>query len=127
MRVELRKNTRFEDFGRVECNDLSPMSGILDDISMDGCKVHYDAPVNFSFEADYELRVRFSRFPTEPLTLIAHPEWSRENGGTTEIGFSVLRSPDTARFEEYVAWLHKENLDPDAISPVSEEEKCLFV
>ena len=52
MQTELRKNTRFEDFGRIECEDLGPVSGILDDISMNGCKVHFDVPVNVNLEND---------------------------------------------------------------------------
>ena len=127
MQTELRKNTRFEDFGRIECEDLGPVSGILDDISMNGCKVHFDVPVNVNLENDYELHVRLSRFPTEELVLMAHPEWSKEEDGTIDIGFSVLRSPDTGRLEKYVKQLYEEKADIDSDGIPQEEETCLFV
>lgn len=127
MHVELRKNTRFEDFGRIECEDLCPVHGVLDDISMEGCKTHFDAPVTLSFDNDYELCVRLSRFPAEALVLMCHPEWSREKDGTTEIGFSILRSPDTARLESYITQLHQEQQEIASDGLPQEEDQCLFV
>ena len=127
MHVELRKDTRFEDFGRIECEALSPVKGVLEDISFNGCKVHFDVPVTVNFENDYELYVRLSRFPTEEIVLMAHPEWTREIETVTEIGFSFLRSPDSARLEEYVKQLHaeQEEINDDGIP--KEEDACLFV
>lgn len=127
MQMNLRKNARFDDFGRISCGDLCPVSGVLDDISMDGCKVHFDAPVTLSLENDYELRVRLSRFPTEELVLMCHPEWSRQNDTATEIGFSILRSPDTARLESYITQLRQEQQEMASDGLPQEEDQCLFV
>ncbi len=127
MHVELRKNARFEHFGHVACDDLSPVVGVLDDISINGCRVHFDVPVTLSFEADYEVRLRLSRFPTEELSLICHPVWSREDDGTTTIGFFILRSPDTVRLESFVAQLRQEKQEIDDDGLPQEGERCLFV
>jgi len=127
MQVDLRKDTRFEDFGRIECDELSPVSGILDDISLNGCKIHYDVPVSVNLENDYELHVRLSRDPSEEIILISHPEWVRKTDSTTLIGFSILRSPDSARLDEYVSQLHAEQKEiSDDVVP-QEEDSCLFV
>lgn len=127
MQVDLRKDTRFEDFGRIECDGLSPVSGILDDISLNGCKVHYDVPVSVNLESDYELHVRLSRDPSEEIILISHPEWVRKTDSTTLIGFSILRSPDSARLDEYVSQLNAEQKEiSDDVVP-QEEDSCLFV
>lgn len=127
MHVELRKNARFEHFGHVACDGLCPVVGVLDDISISGCRMHFDAPVTLSFETDYEVRVRLSRFPTEALSLICHPVWMREDGGTTIIGFFVLRSPDTVRLESFVAQLRQEKQEIDDDGLPQAEEQCLFV
>ncbi len=127
MQTELRRNIRFEDFGRIDCEDLGPVNGILEDISMEGCKVHFDVPVSVNLENDYELRVRLSRFPTEELVLMAHPEWAKESDGATDIGFSILRSPDTARLEKYVRQLYEEQADIDSDGLPQDEDTCLFV
>ncbi|MBQ7158416.1 MAG: hypothetical protein IJS09_03185 [Treponema sp.] len=127
MQVELRKNTRFEEFGRIDCEALGPVSGVLDDISVSGCRVHFDIPVTVNLENDYELHVRLSRFPSEELVLITHPEWTQETENSTKIGFSILRSPDTSRLEEYVTLLHAEKKEIDSDGIPQEEDKCLFV
>ena len=124
---ELRKNARFEDFGRVECPEICVVSGILDDISLDGCKVHFDAPINLSLEDDYELRVRFSRFPQDILVLMAHPQWTKEDGNMTSIGFAILRSPDTAKLDSYISQLKEEEARPVDADMLPEESTCLFV
>jgi len=39
------------------------------------------------------------------FTLLCHPRWVKEDRGATEIGFSILRSPDSVYLSEYVAGL----------------------
>lgn len=127
MRSELRKNARFEDFGKVECPEICVVTGILDDISLDGCKVHFDAPIILSLEDDYELHVRFSRFPQEVLTLMAHPQWTKEEGNMNSVGFAILRSPDTAKLDSYINKLKEEEDTPLDADMLPEESSCLFV
>lgn len=109
-----RKSVRFEDFGRVECPEICPVAGFLDDISLNGCKIHFDMPVSLNMEDDYELKIRLSRFSTEIFTFFAHPQWERQNdGGSSEIGFLLLHSPDTSKLETYINELKKESETSD--------------
>ncbi len=127
MLSESRKNTRFEDFGRVECPEICVVNGILDDISLDGCKVHFDAPINLSLEDDYQLKVRFSRFPQDVLTLMAHPQWTKEEGNMNSVGFEIMRSPDTAKLDSYITRLTAEESESPDADMLPEESSCLFV
>ena len=128
MKGELRKDVRFEDFGRVECNDLCPFSGVLDDISISGCKIHYDTPVNLDMDKDYELRIRLSRATLEPLDLVCHPQWQKQmEDSSIQIGFLFLTSPDTVRLNVYINHLHEEEKSSEIDSVLPEEEPCQFV
>ena len=44
MNANFRKDIRFSDFGRAECLQICPVPGALEDISLSGCRIHYEAP-----------------------------------------------------------------------------------
>lgn|SRR5574344_248042 len=111
MCAEARKDVRYTDIGRVDCAELCVLPGVLDDISLQGCKIHYDTSVSVNMDNDYEVHIRPSRSVLEPIVLLCHPQWVRDIGSTTEIGFKVLRSPDTAKLTSYIEKLHAENDD----------------
>ncbi len=111
MRADCRKNVRYTDIGRVDCADLCAIPGVLDDISLQGCKIHFDTSVAVNMDNDYELHVRPSRNVLDPIVLLCHPQWVRDIGSTTEIGFLVLRSPDSAKLASYIEKLHEESDD----------------
>jgi len=71
--------------------------------------VHYPFAVVVDLDSDYEIKVMPSRIAGEmhkaPFTLLCHPRWVKEDRGATEIGFSILRSPDSVYLSEYVAGL----------------------
>ena len=128
MSGDLRKDIRFEDFGRVECMELCPVSGVLDDISISGCKVHYDAPVTLDMENEYELKIRLSRATLKPLILVCRPQWYKtQSESSTQIGFYILRSPDTTRLQEYIQQLHEEQKSSELDAVLPKEEPCQFV
>jgi hypothetical protein len=105
----MRKSMRFADIGRIDAPQICALPGVLDNISREGCKIHYMFPVVIDLENDYEVRITPSSSPMKPFTLLCHPQWVKENKGITEIGLSILRSPEYSRFVEYV-----NNLDSDA-------------
>lgn len=99
-----RKEERFLDIGRVDAVDICSLPGVLDDISLSGCKVHFPVPVSIDEENDYEMHIRpASKCTLEPFVLICHPEWKivKENN-ETQIGFSILRSPDSPQLASYI-------------------------
>jgi len=124
MGIENRQDTRYPDFGRVECDEISIVSGILRDISLNGCKVHFDVPVSFDPDNEYDIRVRLSRENLEPLELVCHPQWMNTMNGATDIGFEIMHSKDSKRLENYIKLLSK---DSDSSTEIIEDTSCQFV
>ena len=128
MTSESRKDIRFDDFGRVECPELCVVGGILEDVSMNGCKIQFNAPVSLNAEEDYELKVRLSKNPGTPLTLICHPQWQKViDGQTHEIGFEILHSPDSGRLHDYISHLYSEQSEYNDQDIIPVETECQFV
>lgn len=107
MRLEKRRNPRFEVLGRVHCKELSPLSGSLVDVSLHGCKIFYNLPVTVRLEDEYEISLQISDSEDDSITLICCPVWVNEDSGKTAMGMSVLRSPDSEKFAKYVSRLDK--------------------
>lgn len=124
MGIENRGAERFQDFGRVDCQDLCLASGILEDISLKGCKVRFNVPVSFDPDNEYEIKVRLSRETLEPLELLCKPQWSRTVENATDIGFEFLHSKDTSRLESYIKILSD---DKHSSQPIIEDTSCQFV
>ena len=103
MVVDKRKDERFDDIGRAEAHNLCALPGFLVDISMLGCRVRFPANFEVSTEKDVELKILTARKgSSQPITLIAHPQWSRSESDSTEIGFKFLRSPGTRELYKYI-------------------------
>ena len=50
MDQENRLHTRYEEIGRVTASELCALPAVLDDISLNGCKIHYSFPVVVDLE-----------------------------------------------------------------------------
>jgi hypothetical protein len=125
--IKERKAVRFPDIGRVIAPELCALPGVLDNISREGCKVHFPIPVVVDLDNDYELRIQTAhKIPDNQLVLLGHPQWVKEDRKMTEIGFKILPSPDYARFSEYIDKLcrdrESQNSDVQIIGSV-----CRFV
>ena len=109
MHTAARKSVRYDDIGRIDAPQICALPGVLDNISKEGCKVHYPFAVVVDLDSDYEIKVMPSRIAGEmhkaPFTLLCHPRWVKEDKGITEIGFRILRSPDSVHLSEYIASL----------------------
>ncbi len=107
---ELRKDIRFADFGRVDCPALSPIPGVLSDVSEGGLKATFPVPVEIDMsdmkKDEFELSVRLSSFGSVSLDLLAIPVWvfNNNSGGnsSTQIGFSLLPAKDFGTYSEYI-------------------------
>jgi hypothetical protein len=123
-----RKLPRFADFGRVSAPGLCIFPGVLDNISLEGCRVRFPAEVKPDSDSDYTVQILPSRkMSGGPLTLICHPMWKTVKGGTTCIGFMILRSPDTVRLADYIDDLDREaELDEDIENRIKDTE-CQFI
>lgn len=125
MAYTIRQSLRYADIGRIDAPSLCALPGVLDNISREGCRIHYTVPVVVDLESDYELKVTLAAKPSETFSLLCHPRWAREDSGNTEIGFSVLRSPDYAKFAERAALLAKTERGDAGEAPAG--GSCQFV
>ncbi len=126
MAIEHRADERYEDFGKVDAEDLCSLPGILDDISMKGCRVHFPVPVSLDMENQYNLNISLPQEGSRPLRLICNPQWKKMNDSETEIGFRFMRSPDTPRLASYIGEKQGETED-DSIYSMIIGNKAVFV
>lgn len=123
-----RKSERFDDFARVECNELCIVNGSLTDISKDGFKAEFNAPCNVDNEKEYKVLLRLSRVNAAPLELMVRPMWSKFRDGKTKIGFLILHSKDTSRLEKYIIMLKDDQNSEDEITGiVAFDTESLFI
>ena len=128
MDFNFRKDIRFNDFGRAECTEISPVAGALEDISLSGCKVHYDAPVSINMENDYEIHFRLSRAGKDALVLMCHPQWfNQKDDGSSEVGFLFLHSLDSEALQSYILQLQKEEIVEKFDRIMPQGDTCQFV
>lgn len=117
MAQENRQSTRYTEIGRVNAPEICAISGILDDISAEGCKIHYSFPVVLDLENEYELKISPLHNSDEtPLNLICIPQWVNEKDGNTFIGFKITYSPDANRLSDFIKYL--KNLSTDQIPAI---------
>lgn len=122
-----RKSERYEDFARVICNELCIVSGVLTDISDGGFRAEFNAPCTLDNEREYNVQLRLSRISTEPLNLIVRPVWSKFSEGKTSIGFLLLHSKDTSRFEKYIIMLKNDKNSDNDTGIASFDSDSLFI
>ena len=118
MEQENRLHTRYEEIGRISAPEICALPGILDDISLNGCKVHYSFPVVVNLENEYDVKISPLHGSTSsPLNLICSPQWVNENGGNTFIGFKIHYSPDAHKLENFIKYLEAISKDdlPDIV------------
>lgn len=116
MRVEKRKNIRFDDIGKVESPELCLFSGVLVDVSKQGCRVRFPTSLEIDTEMDYELKISPVRYNcTDCFLIMARPIWHSSTDDFTEIGFAILHSPSLKKYDSYVDKLleEKQNMDSE--------------
>ncbi|MCR4790720.1 MAG: PilZ domain-containing protein [Treponemataceae bacterium] len=115
MDKELRRHTRFVEIGRVDAPDVCLFSGILVDISLNGCKVRFPAKLEIDADVEYELKILTARKDfSAPFILIANVSWLKNTENSCDVGFSIIRSPSTREFEKYIQSLEDEKADEEA-------------
>ena len=78
MDQENRLHTRYEEIGRITAPEICALPGILDDISLTGCKVHYSFPVVVDLENEYDVKISpLHGASGTPLNLICTPQCIR--------------------------------------------------
>ena len=102
------RNHRYPEIGRVIAPELCALPGILDNISYDGCKIHFPVSVVVDLDTEYMIKIALTRSLEEsPLQLMCKPMWVTEDKGVTQIGLQILYSPDDARLREFISYLQE--------------------
>ncbi len=118
MNQENRSHTRYEEIGRVTAPEICALPAVLDDISLNGCKIHYSFPVVVDLENEYDVKIApLHSAESTPLNLICMPQWVKEQEGSTFIGFKILYSPDANRLADFIKVLESMAKDdlPDIV------------
>lgn len=109
---ENRSNVRYKEIGHFLAPDLCMLPGIIDDVSLEGCKVHYQFPVTVELSNEYDCQLSPSQNPSEnPLHLKCVPQWVKDTGDKTEIGFKIMYSPDGNKLSDFIDQLKQKNQD----------------
>ena len=109
MIVDKRKHNRIAEIGKVESQDLCLFPGVLVDVSKVGCRVRFPTSFLVDTDIDYEIKLSPVRHNfVEPFFIIARPIWQKTSEDSTEIGFSILRSPSSKKFDSYIDKLLEE-------------------
>jgi len=128
MKTIKRGTDRYVIYGRAEAPDICQIPGILADISKAGCKLRFPLSLSIDMDYDYTVRIIFSEnTKTIPFVLICHPQWVKEENGSTEFGCTFLRSPDTAKLLDYVQKLKIENDAEYEAENFVMENACQFI
>ncbi len=121
--LENRKNPRFNDFGKFECEDISLLPGRLGDISLNGMRVIFNSLEPFVMKNCYKADVRLSKCNGEAIKLLVFPEWRFDsNSGSVknvQVGFSIQHALDYDKLVSYI-----NNMDEsDQIDIESDEDE----
>ena len=105
--------------------ELCALPGTLENISREGCKIHYSFPVAVDLNNDYEAKVTFSRAANESFSLLCHPCWVKNEGNDTNIGFQILPSTDFMRLAKYIEKLGSDS--EDSLSDEISDSTCQII
>lgn len=112
MSEENRQDIRYSEMGRVVSPELCSLPGVLNDISLTGCKINFPCLIKINMDDEYKINVTSTHSQNSfPLQLLCKPVWVKETNNCTEVGFQYLFSPDDARLHELIAVLEEINED----------------
>ena len=117
MQNEKRHQPRFDAIGRVEAKEICIFPGTLINISSTGCRIRFPINVTIDTDEEYELKITFCQnSETKEMILLGQPVNELE-GSSPEIGFKLLRSPDSKMLESLIESFmsEQEELDEDYI------------
>ncbi|MDY3759314.1 MAG: hypothetical protein SOZ72_08050 [Treponema sp.] len=119
MKKTVRQGKRFFEMGRIESSEICALPGVLDDISITGLRTHFPNPVTIDPEKEYHLSLIIAKSTTtREFDLVCEPKWIDEDKSETEIGFSILCSPDTRAFNDFIENLTETNKDTEDVSNI---------
>ncbi len=128
MPVEKRKDVRYKEMGHVEAPLICALSGVLEDVSLSGVKVHFPCPVILDDSKEYELKLKMSQKPKMPaITIFCKMEWSKVTDVQTVFGFRIVKCDDKKLLEEYIDFLKESSQDDENIEDMIPIKGPVFV
>ncbi len=128
MVLDNRKEQRYTDFARADVQELCTLPGILENISLTGCRVRFNLFFQVRKNTEYTIKIQPSRKTgLIPFTLIGTPVWVSQADGGTKIGFHILHSPGSAILRQYLNLLNaaEESVD-DIMDDILLEDTCIL-
>jgi len=103
---ESRRSPRYRTIARVEISRVLGTDGLLKNISITGCCVECTGKIGVQPVAQYQLMVKPEKEShIGPFELQVECKWVRNDGPSTELGFSIIASPKGKQFQHYVDYL----------------------
>ncbi len=123
-----REEERFDEIARIDCTQICALPGVLRNISNSGFNCYFPNPVTVDDETEYSVLMTFSHTDfSKELELICVPQWKIEKESETEIGFKILRSPDSPLLTTFVNSLKDKAKDDSDISELIISPDAEFV
>ena len=106
--IEKRKHTRYQALAKVliKGKGISDEEVLLKDISITGCRIELPANLTIEPNTHYKLKIiPESEAEIESFLLDVEPRWLGAEHSSSEIGFSITKSPKGKQFQRYVDYL----------------------
>ena len=108
--LENRKNPRYRTLAKAKIPGILEGENLLKDLSITGCCVESTVNADIQAETRYQLEVKPERAARiGRFRLVVERKWVRNEGYSTEIGFSIIESPKGRQFQRYVDYLAYRN------------------
>ncbi|MDR0562504.1 MAG: PilZ domain-containing protein [Spirochaetaceae bacterium] len=88
-----RRNPRYYSRARAYIMNVLDEAAIVKDISVTGCSISYNKPVDIKLHEMYVIHVQPENKRLDKFELLAESRWRRVEGESCEIGFSIISSP----------------------------------
>ena len=125
--IELRKNIRYRTMARARIEGVTEGETLLKDISITGCRVECTSYAEIKPHTQYVIEIIPENLANvASFELTAETSWTRSEGYSCEIGFSIIESPKRKqflRYVDYLAWRYTQgNSMTSRISPETPSE-----
>ncbi len=123
-----KREERFEEIARIECSEICALGGGLKNISLHGLECYFPSPVSINYEKEYSVLLKFARADcVKVFDLVCNPKWEKEGEGKTDIGFEIMRSPDSPEFSSFIENLSEKSKISDSISDMIISSDAEFI
>lgn len=128
MEQERRRHPRFCDVGRVDAPEVCMFPGVLQDVSICGCRVEFPMQVDIDMEREYMIRFTpTAEKQLAPFSVRAHPVRLERGESNSVIAFSLMPSSSSHMIETYVDRLARQQAVHTDYAQLLSQPECQFI